>query len=304
MPQILIDKTLDFRSIAARERQRILQLEREKAAALLWLDLRERLFSPLITLLSLLYTVFLPQPLIRALRSNILRARLNELLIRMMDITLATVGLLLSLPLFFLVPILIKLDSPGPVFYHQWRTGIDRRRGERRNADLGIGQERRRRQRRRQDLYGKPFRIYKFRSMYKDAEAESGPVWAAEEDPRVTRIGRYLRKYHIDEIPQFWNILKGDMSMVGPRPERPEIIQKLVAQIPEYRLRLSVRPGLTGLAQILDGYDSSLEDVRKKLNHDLDYIRRRGPLMNCLIIFHTLLYLCKLEKLDHKLQTK
>ncbi|RMF58104.1 MAG: sugar transferase [Calditrichaeota bacterium] len=300
MSHLVIEKSLDIRTIADRESRRLLQQRRELGASLFWLEVRERLYSSLITALSILYTVLLPPAVARQLRTEVFRRYLSEFAIRMIDVAVALTGLILSLPLFLIVPVLIKLDSPGPVFYHQVRTGIDRRRGDRRNADLGIGKERRKAQRRQQDLFGKPFKIYKFRSMYENAEADSGPVWASEQDPRVTRVGRILRRFHIDEIPQFWNILKGDMSVVGPRPERPEIIRQIVDAVPEYRLRHRVRPGLTGLAQIWDGYDSSLDDVRKKLSHDLEYIRIRGPVTNISIILQTLVYLYKPQKFQQK----
>ncbi|MEW6413418.1 MAG: sugar transferase [Candidatus Zixiibacteriota bacterium] len=195
---------------------------------------------------------------------------------RFMDIVGSTVGLILTLPFWLVVPILIKLDSPGPVFYSQVRVGVNRRKGQRRvyqKSDVG---ESRHRERRREDLMGRPFKLHKFRTMVSDAEKESGPVWATKSDPRITRIGKFLRKTRIDEIPQFWNVLKGDMSLVGPRPERPSFVLDLSAKIKGYTNRLNVKPGLTGLAQVENGYDSSLASVVRKVRYDLEYIEKRS----------------------------
>lgn len=191
---------------------------------------------------------------------------------RTLDIIGALAGLLLTLPFWLIIPILIKLDSRGPVFYTQVRVGRDRREGERRYCQRTGTDDRRRRDRRREDWRGQLFNVIKFRTMVNDAEGKSGPVWATKDDPRVTRLGRFLRKTRIDEIPQFINVLKGDMSLVGPRPERPKFVSELEAQIPEYARRLSVKPGLTGLAQVETGYDSSVASVRRKLELDLAYI--------------------------------
>lgn len=188
--------------------------------------------------------------------------------LRSLDVFGALWGLLLSLPIFLLVPLLIKLDSPGPVFYRQLRTGINRRR---RAASVAASPA----EQRREELYGKPFHIYKFRTMEEDAERRSGAVWAIPDDPRITAVGRWLRRLHLDEIPQFWNVLRGDMSLVGPRPERPEIIRRLVAAVPEYQNRLEVKPGITGPAQICLGYDNNIDDVRRKTQLDLLYISNR-----------------------------
>ncbi|NIA29610.1 MAG: hypothetical protein GWP06_06810, partial [Actinobacteria bacterium] len=189
-----------------------------------------------------------------------------------------------AIPVFLIAPILIKRDSPGPVFYKQLRTGIDRRWKERRGASLGAGGERRRVERRKRNLHGKPFYIYKFRTMDVKAESETGAVWAKQDDPRITSIGKWLRKYHVDEIPQLLNVLKGDMTMVGPRPERPEIIGDLLEQIPEYTMRLMVRPGVTGPAQIFLGYDSCMEDIRRKIQFDVSYIANRNLRLLVLIL--------------------
>jgi exopolysaccharide biosynthesis polyprenyl glycosylphosphotransferase len=173
---------------------------------------------------------------------------------------ISIVGLLLSLPLLPFVIIAIKLSSPGGVLYWQNRVGRDDR----------------------------IFRCYKFRTMRSDAETETGPTWAEDEDPRVTLVGRFLRKTRIDEIPQLLNVLKGDMSLVGPRPERPEFVTALNERIPYYHLRHSVRPGITGWAQILYKYGSSVEDAKEKLRYDLYYIKNRSVGLDLLIVLNTI----------------
>jgi lipopolysaccharide/colanic/teichoic acid biosynthesis glycosyltransferase len=207
--------------------------------------------------------------------------------IRILDILVATAIFVMALPIFIFVPLLIKLDSPGPVFYKQVRAGIDRRKRNRRNREKTVLSERRRQERRRGNLFGKPFFIYKFRTMEDGAERKSGPVWAMQNDPRITNTGKWLRRFHIDEIPQLLNVLKGDMSLVGPRPERPAIIADLVSKIPGYPKRLMAKPGLTGLAQICLGYDECLEDVRQKVNLDRYFISKIGLLLWGKILFFT-----------------
>ena len=167
---------------------------------------------------------------------------------RIFDLLLASLGLLITLPLFPLIALAIKLDSPGPVFFRQMRVG-------RAHAD-------------RIDL----FEMIKFRTMVADAEALSGAVWAKKRDPRITRIGNLLRKSRLDELPQFFNVLRGEMSMIGPRPERPGFYKKLEDAIPYFTERTyGVTPGITGLAQVNQGYDTSISDVRSKLGYDLSY---------------------------------
>lgn len=192
---------------------------------------------------------------------------------KMLDIGGAALGLLLALPIFIVIPILIKLTSRGPVFYTQERIGINRRRRIRRIYKTDINGESRIRERRRIDNYGRPFKVIKFRTMMQDAEKKSGAVWATQNDPRVTTLGRFLRKTRIDEIPQLINVIKGDMSMVGPRPERPIFVRDLKDRVPNYEVRLRVKPGITGLAQVSQGYDSSIESVADKVSHDVKYIR-------------------------------
>ena len=198
---------------------------------------------------------------------------MNRLIKRIIDIVGATVGLILSAPLMLLAAIAVKLDSPGPAFYTQTRVGVNRRKGNRRYcSQVGSG-ERRARDRRRTDYLGRPFELVKFRTMVVDAEKRTGPVWATKNDPRITRLGRFLRKTRIDEIPQFWSVLKGDMSLVGPRPERPSFVRDLCTKVDNYHRRLDVKPGLTGLAQVENGYDSSVASVVEKVRFDLKYIR-------------------------------
>jgi sugar transferase (PEP-CTERM system associated) len=179
---------------------------------------------------------------------------------RSASIVSSTIGLLLSLPLLPFVVLAIKLSSPGQVLYRQSRVGRD----------------------------GVVFRCYKFRTMRSDAEADSGPTWAMDDDPRITRVGRFLRKTRIDEIPQLLNVLRGDMSLVGPRPERPEFVESLKEQIPYYHLRHSVRPGITGWAQVLYRYGSSVEDAKEKLRFDLYYIKNTSAGLDLLIILNTI----------------
>ena len=186
---------------------------------------------------------------------------------RLLNITLALVGMVLALPLLLLVALAVRLSSRGPVLYTQTRVGVNRRRvlpaGARyRDADCG----------------GKPFTIYKFRTMRVTAAGPNDPaqVWATPDDPRITPLGRVLRRYRLDELPQLVNVLLGDMDIVGPRPEQPAIFTRLREQIPGYQQRQQVRPGITGWAQINQHYDSSVDDVRRKLTFDLEYIARRS----------------------------
>jgi lipopolysaccharide/colanic/teichoic acid biosynthesis glycosyltransferase len=184
---------------------------------------------------------------------------------RALNFILALTALALLIPILLIIALLVRLSSPGPVFYTQIRVGLDRR--------LPAGAQNQRRQR---DIGGLPFTIYKFRTMWVDAEHKSGAVWAQQRDPRVTPLGRLLRQYRLDELPQLLNVLKGEMNIVGPRPERPSIFAELREHIAEYPLRQRAKPGITGLAQINHHYDRSLEDVRTKVHYDLEYIRRQS----------------------------
>jgi len=162
-------------------------------------------------------------------------------------------------PAFLVIMALIKFDSSGPVFYRQSRVGQD----------------------------GSEFTLLKFRSMYDGAERASGPVWAAPADSRVTRIGKFLRRTRLDEFPQLWNVLRGDMSLIGPRPERPCFVQELARLIPFYHLRHAVKPGITGWAQINYRYGNSVQDSIEKLEYDLFYIKHMTWLLDSLILFET-----------------
>lgn len=173
---------------------------------------------------------------------------------------LAATLLILALPVIGLLVLLVRLTSRGPGLIRQVRSGKD----------------------------GHPFVMYKIRSMVQDAEAKTGAKWAGTNDPRVTRIGRILRKLHLDELPQLFNVLKGEMTLMGPRPERPEIIEVLAEEIPGYLNRLAVPPGVTGLAQINLPPDSTLDDVRRKLVLDSEYIRTAGPLMDVRMFAYTI----------------
>jgi lipopolysaccharide/colanic/teichoic acid biosynthesis glycosyltransferase len=177
------------------------------------------------------------------------------------------------MPLFLIIALLIKLDSPGPVFYSQVRVGLNRRKSDRRSANCLVAGEKRRRDRRRQNYHGKPVNVVKFRTMIDNAEKKCGPTWAIENDPRITRVGAFLRKTRLDELPQLFNVLKGDMSLIGPRPERPMFIEDLSQKVDNYTLRLQVKPGITGLAQVENGYDSSVDSVKNKVAYDLHYIK-------------------------------
>lgn len=178
---------------------------------------------------------------------------------RLIDILLSLVGMSVFLLLLPFLALAIKMDSPGSIFYWQERTGLN----------------------------GRSFRIYKFRSMRSDAEAETGAVFSKEGDPRITRVGWFIRKTRLDELPQIYNILRGDMSIVGPRPERPEHVKRLTEKIPFYRTRLVIRPGLTGWAQVRYGYGSTDEDALIKLQYDLYYIRHQSLALDLNIMVRT-----------------
>ncbi len=178
---------------------------------------------------------------------------------RGMDIIISVLVLILLIPVNLVLGILIQLTSQGGIFYYQIRKG----------------------------LHGREFTLYKFRTMYINSEKTTGPVWADKDDPRITPIGKVLRKFHLDEIPQLLNVLKGDMSVIGPRPERPRIINDLMEEIPYYSHRFRVKPGITGWAQIRGAYDTSLADVYNKLKNDFFYIENMSLLLDIKIIFLT-----------------
>ena len=188
------------------------------------------------------------------------KTRLRLILKRALDLILSILLLVLCLPVIAITAILIKIDSKGPAIFSQDRVGKK----------------------------GKIYRIHKFRSMVDDAEKESGPVWAQNDDERITRVGRFIRKWRIDELPQLWNVLKGDMSFVGPRPERKYFVNKLEEIIPYYSVRFTVKPGITGWAQVCYGYGASVEDAIEKLNYDLFYIKNMTTLIDLMIVLRTI----------------
>jgi exopolysaccharide biosynthesis polyprenyl glycosylphosphotransferase len=184
---------------------------------------------------------------------------------RILDIMVSLAVLIIAFPLLIIIAIAIRLTSKGPAIYKQKRVGRN----------------------------GRLFTIYKFRTMYNDAEKHSGPTWAKKDDPRITKIGYWLRKLRIDEIPQLLNVLKGDMSLVGPRPERPHFVEKFSEQIPLYTRRLRVRPGITGWAQVKWKYDTSLDDVKEKTKFDLFYIENASLRMDSKILINTIITIIK-----------
>jgi sugar transferase (PEP-CTERM system associated) len=183
----------------------------------------------------------------------------QQFLLRIASTLVAAIGLILFLPLFPFVVLVVRLSSPGPVFFRQERVGLN----------------------------GKIFNVYKFRTMVLNAEAE-GAQWAQKNDPRVTRVGQFMRKTRLDEVPQLWNVLRGDMSFVGPRPERPEFVSWLAQELPFYEVRNMIRPGLTGWAQIRYGYGATLEQSREKLAYDLYYVKHQTLGLDLLIMFETI----------------
>jgi lipopolysaccharide/colanic/teichoic acid biosynthesis glycosyltransferase len=208
---------------------------------------------------------------------QVLPAARSEAVNRSVNVFIAAVALLLLAPLCVLVALAVKLTSRGPVFYTQTRVGLDRRAGRDEIDD----------DRRVEDLGGQPFTILKFRSMRVDAEAGGQAVWATKHDPRITPVGRLIRKTRLDEIPQLINVLRGEMNVVGPRPERPSIVVRLREHIPEYPQRHRVKPGITGWAQINHTYDSCLEDVRTKVRYDLEYIQTQSLAVDLRIMLRT-----------------
>jgi sugar transferase (PEP-CTERM system associated) len=188
------------------------------------------------------------------------RSRWNDFLKRVLDLTAGIVGLILSLPVMILVALAVRLDSKGPCLYRQTRVG----------------------------RMGKCFDVLKFRSMRMDAEQPGMAQWATENDPRTTRVGGFLRKYRLDELPQFLNVIRGEMSFVGPRPERPSFVEDLRKAIPYYDERHSVRPGITGWAQVQYRYGASAEDAFNKLEYDLFYLKDMSLTFDIAIIFRTI----------------
>jgi lipopolysaccharide/colanic/teichoic acid biosynthesis glycosyltransferase len=195
---------------------------------------------------------------------------------RTLNVVVAALALVVALPLMMVIAVAIRLTSAGPVLYRQTRVGIDRRTSKggnwRRTVDYG----------------GKLFTIYKFRTMYDAADRQAQEVWATPDDPRVTPLGRVLRKYRLDELPQLLNVLRGEMNVVGPRPEQPKIFMTLREQVDRYAIRQRVLPGITGWAQINQDYDRCLDDVRRKVHLDMEYLQRVSVLEDLRILARTL----------------
>jgi len=179
---------------------------------------------------------------------------------RVLDIVVSAVMMLLLLPVYLIVSIFIKLDSKGPIIFSQERIGY----------------------------HNKKFNIYKFRSMVVDAEKDNRPQLSSDDDPRITKVGRFLRKYRIDELPQFWNVIRGDMSLVGPRPERQYYIDQIVARKPAYLLVHQVRPGITSMGQVKFGYAKNVDEMLERLDYDLLYIENMSLLTDVKILVYTL----------------
>ena len=199
----------------------------------------------------------------------------NDAARRALNVAVALIGLILLAPLMLLIALLVKLTSPGPVFYCQTRVGVDRRSTTGGNF------------RRRIDYGGKLFTIYKFRTM-RVAPPDATQVWAQKGDPRITPIGRVLRKTRLDELPQLINVLRGEMNVVGPRPEQPNIFLQLREQIDRYQERQRVLPGITGWAQVNQAYDTTIDDVRNKVALDLEYAKRRSVSEDLRIMVRTI----------------
>ncbi len=202
------------------------------------------------------------------------RSRAGQRARRVLNVIVASVALILAAPLMLVIAALVKATSPGPILYKQQRVGIDRRTGNGGNW------------RRRVDYGGKLFTIYKFRTMY--VRQDASQVWARPGDPRITPIGAVLRKYRLDELPQLINVLRGEMNVVGPRPEQPEIFMQLREKIDRYPERQRVLPGITGWAQVNHHYDQDLDDVRRKLSFDLEYAQRESAAEDVKIMLRTL----------------
>jgi len=195
---------------------------------------------------------------------------------RLLNIAVAAAGLVLAFPFMLVIAALIKLTSRGPVLFAQTRVGLDRRSLSNAGGNT----------RRHTDQGGQPFTMYKFRTM-RPTRPDDAQTWALPDDARVTLVGRVLRKFRLDELPQLFNVLRGDMNIVGPRPEQPTIFVYLREQIEGYQRRQRVRPGITGWAQVNQGYDTSVDDVRRKVNYDLEYIRRQSAFEDLKIMLRT-----------------
>jgi lipopolysaccharide/colanic/teichoic acid biosynthesis glycosyltransferase len=212
------------------------------------------------------------------LSTGITHRTIEDRIRRGLNVAVAAFGLLVAVPVMLVVAAFIRLTSRGPVIYRQTRVGIDRRAHRKAPENC----------RRRSNSGGRPFTIYKFRTMRESNGNGDAQVWASPDDPRVTPVGRVLRKYRLDELPQLFNVLRGDMNLVGPRPEQPEIFAELRNLVDHYHARQQVLPGITGLAQVSHRYDTSVEDVRTKVDYDLEYISRKSPSEDLKILVKTI----------------
>lgn len=201
----------------------------------------------------------------------------SERLEWVLNAAIALAALVVLAPLMLLIAVAVKLSSPGPVLYKQVRVGLDAR-----SRPCGDP-----RPRRHGDVGGRLFTILKFRTMVHDAENGTGPVWASKADPRVTRVGRVLRKARLDELPQLINVVRGEMNIVGPRPERPDLFLEICGKLPAFQLRQATKPGITGWAQINQSYDTCINSVQRKLEYDLEYIRTKSFAGDLRIMLHT-----------------
>jgi exopolysaccharide biosynthesis polyprenyl glycosylphosphotransferase len=206
-----------------------------------------------------LFKVSIPTNVIALVISEVSPRQSSTTLQTLHSLIIGMMGIIITAPVMILVALIVKLTSPGPVLFRQQRVGLN----------------------------GATFTLYKFRSMYADSEADTGPVWATKNDPRVTRVGRWLRKFHLDELPQLFNVSRGEMSIIGPRPERPEFVAVLQEKIPNYLERHSVKPGISGWAQINHKYGNTIEDAMIKLEYDLYYIKNMAVSLDARIMFHT-----------------
>jgi sugar transferase (PEP-CTERM system associated) len=243
--------------VALQDRRQALPIEQLLKCRLSGIRIEER---------ELLYEKVTGRIAVEALRPSYLifsegfnKSLLTRALKRALDIVASIVGLTLTFPALLATAIAVKLDSEGPIFYRQERVGRD----------------------------GRPFMLVKFRSMRSDAEKSTGPVWAKANDDRITRVGRFIRRVRIDEIPQMWNVLRGEMSFVGPRPERPTFTEELAKEIPYFLERLTVKPGITGWAQVCYPYGNTKADAIQKLQYDLYYIKSMGLIFDITVLFRT-----------------
>ncbi len=250
--------------------------------------MKEYLLSPiLLTVFSLALTI-IPEKKQNVGFSPKLSKRVRLGLKRAADVLLSPICLLVFAPFFLIASILIRLDSPGPIIYKQVRIGQNRRRKDRRRLNFEVEADRRNGDRRKSDRLGRPFHIYKFRTMVDGAEKGTGPVWAKQRDGRITKVGRLLRKKRLDELPQLFNVFMGHMSLVGPRPERHHFIKRFSSHIENYEQRFYLRPGITGLAQVSAGYDYSVESVKIKTKYDLQYVRHWHTSEDLMIVLKTI----------------